>query len=243
MDQMFGVNGTDDLHFPTECRTVSNGLSQQVCRFADEHPNTDLVIIDTLKRVRETGGAEYSYDSDYDIISKLKDLADCFKVTMIIVHHTRKLRSDNVFDMVAGTNGLLGAVDGAFVLSKDLRTSNNALLDVTGRDQQDQRFHIERNPERLVWDYESVERDLWIEPPEPLLESIALKIFSETDRWEGTASELCGILPMEIKPHALSMKLNVNVGRLLQEYGIHYQNSRTHAGRKIVLWKDERDDT
>ena len=39
--------------------------------------------------------------------------------------------------MISGTNGLMGAADGAFVLSKDKRTSNNATLDVAGRDQQD----------------------------------------------------------------------------------------------------------
>lgn len=35
--------------------------------------------------------------------------------------------------MISGTNGLLGAADGAFVLSKKRRTDNNATLDVTGR--------------------------------------------------------------------------------------------------------------
>ncbi len=37
--------------------------------------------------------------------------------------------------MISGTNGLMGAADGAFVLSKDKRISNNATLDVAGRDQ------------------------------------------------------------------------------------------------------------
>ena len=32
---------------------------------------------------------------------------------MLIVHHTRKLQSEDCFDMISGTNGLLGAADGA----------------------------------------------------------------------------------------------------------------------------------
>ena len=82
---------------------------------------------------------------------------------MVIVHHTRKLAADDKFDMIAGTNGLLGAADGGFVLSKEKRTSNAAVLDVTGRDQEDQRLHLNKNPKTLVWELESVETELWQE--------------------------------------------------------------------------------
>ena len=42
-------------------------------------------------------------------------------------------------------------------------------------------------------------------------------------------------LAVELKPNTLSMKLNVNTGRLYREYGIRYSNSRTHDGRRITL--------
>ena len=73
-----------------------------------EHSDTGLIIIDTLKRVREVGGADYSYASDYDIVARLKALADSYKVTMLIVHHTRKQKAEDIFDMISGTNGLMG---------------------------------------------------------------------------------------------------------------------------------------
>ena len=59
--QMFGADGTDDLYFATECKTVNGGLDEQIKGFMCKHPDTGLIIIDTLKRVRETGGADYSY--------------------------------------------------------------------------------------------------------------------------------------------------------------------------------------
>ncbi len=52
----------------------------------------------------------------------------------------------------------MGAADGAFVLSKDKRTSNNATLDVAGRDQQDMKIHLVRDSERLVWNFAKSER-------------------------------------------------------------------------------------
>lgn len=140
--------------------------------------------------------------------------------------------------MISGTNGLMGAADGAFVLSKEKRISNNATLDVAGRDQQDMKVHLVRDAERLVWNFEKSETELWKEPPEPLLEKIAATLFSASDNWEGTASELCERLGVDIKPNVLSLRLSINASRLFRDYGIRYQNSRTHNGRKVSLWKE-----
>ena len=135
--------------------------------------------------------------------------------------------------MISGTNGLMGAADGAFVLSKEKRTSNNATLDVAGRDQQDMKIHLVRDTERLVWNFEKSETELWKEPPEPLLEKIAVTLFSESNRWE--LGERLGV---DIKPNVLSLRLSINASRLFRDYGIRYQNSRTHDGRKVSLWKE-----
>lgn len=231
--QMFGAEETGNLHFATECKTIGGGLEEQIRGFMGEHSDTGLIIIDTLKRVREAGGADYSYASDYDIVARLKALANSYKVTMLIVHHTRKQKAEDIFDMISGTNGLMGAADGAFVLSKENRTSNNATLDVAGRDQQDMKIHLVRDTERLVWNFEKSETELWKEPPEPLLEKI-----SDSNKWEGTASELCELLAVDIKPNVLSLRLSINASRLFRDYGIRYQNSRTHNGRKVLLWKE-----
>ena len=236
--RMFGAEETDNLYFATECKTVNGGLEEQIRRFIQEHPDTGLIIIDTLKRVRESGGADYSYGSDYDVVAKLKALADSYKVTMLIVHHTRKQQADDKFDTISGTNGLLGAADGAFVLTKEKRTANAATLDITGRDQQDQRIRLVRDPKRLVWNFEKSETELWAEPPDPLLEKIPAVLSSASNRWDGTASELCEKLGADMKPNVLSLRLSINSGRLLRDYGIGYRTSRTHEGRRISLWKE-----
>ena len=241
--RMFGAEAAENLYFATHCKTANSGLEDQIRSFMKEHPNTGLIIIDTLKRVREVGGADFSYSSDYDIVARLKTVADSYKVTMVIVHHTRKLEADDKFDMIAGTNGLLGAADGGFVLSKEKRTSNAAVLDVTGRDQEDQRLHLTKNPETLVWELESVETELWQEPPDPFLESIAAFLSSAGERWEGTASELCSLLKLDCKPNVLSLRLNIGSVRLLRDHNIHYKASRNHGGRKISLWKEMESDS
>jgi len=213
--KMFGADGTENLYFATQCKTLDGGLDEQIRGFIREHPDTGLIIIDTLKRVREVGGADYSYASDYDVVAKLKALADSCNVAMLIVHHTRKQQADDKFDTISGTNGLLGAADGAFVLSKEKRTTNAATLDVTGRDQQDQRIHLVRNPQKLIWEFEKSETEVWTEPPDPLLEKVSTVLSSDSSRWDGTASELSKLIGLDIKPNVLSLRLSINAGRLL----------------------------
>ncbi|MEG0593898.1 MAG: AAA family ATPase [Christensenella sp.] len=235
--KMFGTEETSKLYLATEGKTVNGGLDEQIRGFMQEHHDTGLIIIDTLKRVRESGGGEYSYSNDYDIVAHLKAIADSYKISILIVHHTRKEKGEDIFDSISGTNGLLGAADGAFLLSKNKRTANEAIMDVTGRDQQDMRLHLSKDTQHLVWNLEQAETELWIEPPEPLLEKISEICFTESDAWNGTATELCEKLRIDMKPNVLTMRLNVNAGRLLKEYNIKYESRRSHDGRKVSLIK------
>lgn len=149
----------------------------------------------------------------------------------MLVHHTRKQKADDGFDMISGTNGLLGAADGAFLLHKEKRTSRNAVLEISGRDQQDRKFHLIRNEQTLAWDLERVENELWKEPAEPLLDEIAKLITKETPDWIGNATDLSKILQVDIPVNSLTKKLNVNAGKLLNDYRISYRYTKNHEGR------------
>ncbi|RGF35986.1 hypothetical protein DW063_07010 [Ruminococcus sp. AF43-11] len=233
--RMFGTAENENLFFSVSAHQLGNGLDEQLDGFLQKHPDTSLVIIDTLQKVREVGGENYSYANDYQIITKLKSFTDNHNICMLVVHHTRKQTADDKFDMISGTNGLLGAADGGFVLSKDKRTSNNATLEVSGGDQQDQRVYLKKNTETLVWELDKIETELWKAPPEPLLERIAERVTADNPQWCGTPTELCEYLTVDIKPNAITQKLNVNVNRLMDEYKIAYHYQRTHDGRKITL--------
>ena len=147
--RMFGVDGTDTLHFATCAKQLGAGLYEQLARFVSEHRDTRLIIIDTLQKIREASGDRYSYASDYEIIGQLKHFADQTGIALLLVHHTRKQQADDKFDMISGTNGLLGAADGAFVLQKEKRTGNTAVLEVSGRDQPEQRLILKKDMEML----------------------------------------------------------------------------------------------
>lgn len=200
-----------------------------------EHRDTKLVIIDTLQKIRETSSEKYSYANDYEVIGRLKQIADIEGICLMVVHHTRKQNADDKFDMISGTNGLLGAADGAFLLQKEKRVDNAATLEIAGRDQQEQRLYLKRDLDRLIWNLERAETELWIEPPDPVLEAIAAFITPEQPKWSGTATELVSALQLEMKANALGMLLNVRADKLERDHHIQYKNIRSHAGRNIVL--------
>ena len=242
--RMFGVDGTDTLHFATCAKQLGAGLYEQLARFVSEHRDTRLINIDTLQKIREASGDSYSYASEYDIIGQLKHLADQTGIALLLVHHTRKQQADDKFDMISGTNGLLGAADGAFVLQKEKRTGNTAVLEVSGRDQPEQRLILKKNMERLVWELEKAETELWQVPPDPILEKVAALLSEDILEWSGTPTELAEALKLELKPNLLTKHLNVNVSRLFLECHTQYENIRTHAGRRIILKRvsEQRDD-
>ena len=65
---MFGVEGTDNLHFAVYAKQLGAGLDEQLEKFIREHHDTRLIIIDTLQKIREVSTDAYSYANDYDNI-------------------------------------------------------------------------------------------------------------------------------------------------------------------------------
>ncbi len=239
LSRMFGVDGTEKLHFATQAKAVSNGLDYQLDCFVKEHPDARLIIIDTLQKVREVSSDGYGYASDYEIVTKLKAFSDKHNICLLVVHHTRKMSSEDSFDMISGTNGLLGAADGAFIVQKKKRTDNQAVMDIVGRDQQDLRLTLEFDREHCLWNMIKMETELWRQPPDPLLEVINQFLEKTGGSWKGTPTELIGLLEnVDLQPNVLTRKLNVSAERLFNEYGIRYESSRNHDGRCICLSKE-----
>ena len=233
--QMFGVETSANLYLGTEAHILGMGLTDQLDGFVKDHPDTKLIIVDTLQKIRGDVNDKYSYSTDYQDIVRLKAFTDRTGVCLMVVHHTRKQQSDDKFDMISGTNGLLDAADGGFLLSKEKRTSNMALLEIAGRDQQDQKLHLVRDQERLLWTLEKAETELWTEPHDPLLEAVAGLVNEGSPTWQGTATALVDALGVDMKPNTLTMRLNVTAGRLFNEHRIQYQNKHGHGARQIIL--------
>src|SRR5215217_8022698 len=113
---------------------LDHGGVEALDSWLEAHPDTRLVVIDTLKKIRPRDGQSRSvYDLDYEALEPLLPLAAEFGVAILVVHHLRKLEAGDPFDMISGSTGLTGGVDGALVLKRD-RGKQDATLAVDGRD-------------------------------------------------------------------------------------------------------------
>ena len=221
----------------TEAELLGSGFEQQLGNFLSANRDVGFVIIDTLQRIRQIKSEKYSYAGDYEVITALKAIADRFNITILVVHHTRKEESEDAFNMISGTNGLMGCADGAMVLRKASRLSRMATLDITGREIADLQLKLEFDDSKH-WQFIEYGREEPDEKPDPILLAVQ-KLVSDSREWQGTASELLsclkGSLGSGIKPNVLSRQLKASASRLSQDYGIRYHTERTPEARIIYL--------
>ena len=137
------------LHFAVMSQQLHNGLVEQIEQFLKEHPQTRLIVIDTLQRIRTGGNDANPYASDYRDIGVLKALADKHRIAILLVHHLRKELADDVFSRISGTTAISGAVDSSFTLIEDKRGSGKAKLSCIGRDIEYRELTLERNAENV----------------------------------------------------------------------------------------------
>ena len=113
------------LYCQTQCEAIGEGLEFQIELFLAKHPETALIVIDTLQKVRINAQNNSIYARDYQDMSVLKSLADRHNIGILLVHHLRKQEADDPFLQISGSNGLMGAADTIWLLQRQ-RTSNMA---------------------------------------------------------------------------------------------------------------------
>ena len=113
----------------------------------EAHPNTKLVVIDILQNFRPARDPKGNpYDQDYDAVKMINAFAERHRIAVLIIHHTRKAKSDDVFDEISGTTGLSGGVASMWVLGRTPDNSGESILAIRGRDISDD------DPMALKWD-------------------------------------------------------------------------------------------
>ena len=234
-----------NLHFATLTKTLSDGLLEQIEQFIAEHPDTNLVIIDTLQKVRDSKGSAGKagmYGNDYDDISSIKRIADGFNIAILLVHHLRKLQdSDDPFNDVSGSTGIISAADTNFILRRK-RSGNAATLLVSGRDVEYQELTLQFND--LVW--ELVERKNSEDIHKAELPKFLFRVVDFMEcrtEWVGTATELLTEMKeQEVTPNMVTKYLGQFAYEVLEPLGIEYRTKRTGKSRLIKFLRRDGDD-
>ena len=229
---------SDKLFFSIMADSIGCGLEQEIEKFKSVNEDLRLVVIDTLQMVRSE--TESTYSSDYAELLPLKSLTQQLGISIVLVHHLRKAADKDPFNMVSGSTGLNGCVDGLLVLMKAKRSANQAVLHCTGRDIEDTELLLTRQGARWTVTDESEDK-----PPD--LFSFAIHdLMLEQLSFKGSATELCGLLTekfeQEFFPNMMKKELTLH-GYELQSYGVRFSHKRSNGQRLITLEYDRKSDT
>lgn len=203
LDQIVGTfkDKPDNLHIITgtdDPGRIGDGFEQQIEYQLKEHPKIKLIIVDVFQMIRQPAKKNQSgYDRDYEDFKVLKQIADKHGIGLMLIHHTRKMKDPNdVFNELSGSVGVMGALDCAWVITKDDRYSEEGALHITGRDMESQKLKIRFNKKSFQWEYVGTEEDVENQrlaaeyEQSPIVETIKKLVKQGSGRWEGSASEI-----------------------------------------------------
>jgi hypothetical protein len=137
------------LTYATGWKRLSDGGLDWMREWIDRAPKPRLIIVDILERIRQRvarNDQKTQYSADYDALAALQELGTEAQLSILVMHHQRKLDADDLIDTLSGTLGLGGAVDTVLILGKDQQFGK--FLYGRGRDLEEFNVAIQQNEQR-----------------------------------------------------------------------------------------------
>lgn len=230
---------------------IGEGFEVQVELQLSEHPDIKLIVVDVFQMIRQPKKRNQTdYDCDYENFKAIKQIADAHDIGLTLIHHTRKMKDPtDVFNELSGSVGVMGALDCAWVISKDDRYATEATLHITGRDLEPQKLKVRFNKKTFQWEYigteEDVENQRFMAEYEqsPIIETIKKLVKQGNGHWEGSAGDI-----VEASKYLTGCTIYDDarkVGKLIDRYenflegvdDIVYEKKRTgKSGKRIYVF-------
>lgn len=183
--------------YNTVAPTLDTGLLDVMEMYVTEDPQIKLIVIDTLQRVRGMPlKNENAYATDYRELGALKQFADKHHICVLLLHHVRKMEDKNdAFNMINGTNGMMGVLDTSWLIYKKNRLDTDATLILTGRDVSQQEFVINKGEKNGRWDLvgspevQELQRKKDEYNKNPIVRVIKELLKQQPSGWQGTVTD------------------------------------------------------
>ena len=171
---------------------LNAGLLEFLDGWLTEHPDAKLVCIDTFQKVKPPQGKnENAYGADYRICSPLQAWAIQHNICVLLVHHTKKgVNPGDIFEGVNGSQGLTGTADATLLLSKENRFDADAVLSITGRDVEMERYLVHFNSTACRWVMLGTVDDQERQNFQACPAVKTIKELTAQGPWQGTVTEL-----------------------------------------------------
>ena len=223
------------LYLSGSSERLGSGFVRDIISFLREHPDVEIIIIDTLQKIRGSDDGTGTYAKDYEEIAKLKEIADLNGKAIVVIHHLRKLQDKHdPYNEIAGSTAITGASDTNMVLKKP-EGSCTAVLYVRGRDIEERKLILEfRFPRWNVLE-ELGAYELEKEQIPPALFKIA-DFIRERGPWSGSATQLLDqIDDHSVAPNKLMQQMTRHYYDVLFPAGIDLDHRKENKVRRIIL--------
>ena len=121
------------MYVDTRWWRLDQGGAEHLDHWLKHHPDTRLVVIDTLAKVRKPVRGANVYAEDYAALEQLLPIAHEHSVAIVVVYHLRKAAAADPMDEISSSTGLTAGVDG-FLILRRTPGSKGPTLFVDGRD-------------------------------------------------------------------------------------------------------------
>ena len=181
------------LYIAHKAEPLGPRLYDQLGSWVGSASMPSLIIIDTLGRVKNSGGrSENAYEADTRQYGGLQAWATEHRLAVVVVHHLRKVKdSDDWFDRINGSNGLVGAADAVLGLG-GARGEQVSKLMVSGRDI-DGDYNMAIRFTNGKWVLESADSEHYEEERAYVDSSLIQGIYvlmAERPEWQGSVPQL-----------------------------------------------------
>jgi len=186
----------ENLYFAHDFNLMGEGFEDDLTEFLTEHSDVKVVIIDIFQKVKRGKRREQTdYEADYEILTKLKTLADSFGGCVFPVYHDRKfVDPTDPFSNLLGSTAIIGVSDFIWVLYKDRREDKEATLAVTGRTIIESSYRLTRKGVKweMLGDAAALEetRKRREYDNDPIVNTIRKLTGQNHGRWRGRIKEL-----------------------------------------------------
>lgn len=198
-DRLRKVSGgsiPENLYIVNDCGRMGNGFEEQIEHLLTDNPNIGLIIIDVLQYVKyNKTSRETDYECDYKTFKYLKSLTAGKPLSIVCIHHNRKMTDDSdPFSNMLGSTALMGATDQEIVIHKKNRSDRDATISITGRTVQSTDLIGYFDTSKYRWIVRGTQEEIFnderkrIYNADPVVKTIRM-LLAEQPEWRGTASE------------------------------------------------------
>jgi len=142
------------MYVETRWWRLDEGGAEHLDHWLRHHPDTRLVVIDTLAKIRKPVRGANVYAEDYAVLEKLIPIAQEHSVAIVVVYHLRKAAAADPMDEISSSTGLTAGVDG-FLILRRTPGSKGPTLYVDGRDiEEPTEYALHWNLNTATWSIE-----------------------------------------------------------------------------------------